>query len=210
MCGRTEIRAFKFNQMQDSSSLAAVLLEADGTRILCKVKAEISKDPLLSSRRNAKVRVSLSGDDTADLQMTNRIENVLSQLIPADALEKIQLGVYFEVLAVDGSLVDFCLNLALYTMMLGNVPVKDTVASCTCILSKDDQLLIDPTSDELKEAKGRVRLIVSSQKEKLVDFEVVGLINGEPDILRQCTVLSMSAAKALANNILQRVITQTE
>ena len=205
MTSRTQIRSFSFANLTDSSSLAAVLFEAEGTKMICKVKAEVTKDPLLSSRRNLKARVSIAGDETANNETVNRLENVLSQLIPADSLEKIQLQILFEVLSLDGNLIDYCTNLAVYTLMQGNVPLRDSVASCTCTVSPDGTLAVDPTAEELLAAKGKVRITVSSQKDKIADFELQGVV-GENEFLKDCLGLAVSGAKAVSSNVVQKVV----
>ena len=209
MTERSQIRAFTLTNLSDASCMSSVLLEAEGVSIICRIKAEVTKDPLLSSRRNLKARVTVSGEENATNEIINRLENVLSQLIPPDSIEKLQLQVGFEILSLDGSLIDYCLNLAIYCLMLGNVPLRDTVASCTCVVSQEGKLIADPTREELSLAKGKVRIAASSQRDKISDFELVGEIS-ENDHLKDSLGLALSGAKAVMNNIIQRIVAREQ
>ena len=127
--------------------------------MICRAYCTVSKDPLLQTRKNAKVKVNIKGRSTEGV--VERAENVLSQLVPLDSMEKMQITVSFEILSCDGCLADYIVNLAVYTMTVGNIVLRDTVTSATCCLTADDRLVLDPTNEDLKESKGHVRVAVS-------------------------------------------------
>ena len=120
-------------------------------------------------------------------------------------MEKMQITVSFEILSCDGCLADYIINLAVYTMTVGNIVLRDTVTSATCCLTADDRLVLDPTNDDLKDSKGHVRVAVSVQKDKIFDFSLKGLIR-EGDDLKDSLGLAISGAKAISSKVLQSLV----
>ena len=202
---KTTLRPFSFKNVEDSRTLSTIYFEAgEGVQILCKVTTDISSDPLISSRRNAKVRVSATGGNT-NPALINRLENIFSGLIPADSLEKMQVQVRFEVLRCDGCIQDYLLNVGQYAMMTASLLLRDNIASATCILTSSSEYILDPTEADLKNSIGQVRLVHSVQREKIADFEVVGLIK-EGEELREALTLAVAAAKTISTKMLELVV----
>lgn len=201
---KTTLRPFSFRAIEDARTLATIYFEAgEGVQILCKVTTEISSDPLISSRRNAKVKVSVTGGAT-NPALINRLENVFSGIIPSETLEKMQVQVRFEVLKCDGLLHDYLINVGQYTMMSANLLLKDNVISASCILTSQGEFILDPTEADLKNSVGQVRLVQSVQRDKICDFEIVGLIR-EGDELREALTLAVAATKTVAKKMLDLV-----
>jgi ribonuclease PH len=202
---KTTLRPFSFRTIEDSRTLGTIYFEAgDNVQMLCKVTTEISSDPLISSRRNAKVKVTVTGGST-NPALINRLENVFSGLIPSDTLEKMQVQVRFEVLKCDGALHDYLINVGQYTMMWSNLLLKDNIMSATCMLTSTGEYILDPTEGDLKNSVGQVRLVHSVQKDKLVDFEIVGLIK-EGEELREALTLCVAATKTMGKKMLELMI----
>lgn len=198
---KTTLRPFSFRTIDDARTLGTIYFEAgEGVQILCKVTTEISSDPLISSRRNAKVKVGVTGGAT-NPALINRLENVFSGIIPSDTLEKMQIHVRFEVLKCDGLLHDYLINVGQYTMMSANLLLKDNVVSATCILTSQGEFILDPTEADLKNSIGQVRLVQSVQRDKICDFEIVGLIR-EGDELREALTLAVAATKTVSRKML--------
>lgn len=200
----TTLRPFSFRTIDDARTLGTIYFEAgEGVQILCKVTTEISSDPLISSRRNAKVKVSVIGG-ASNPALINRLENVFSGIIPSDTLEKMQIHVRFEVLKCDGVLHDYLINVGQYTMMSANLLLKDNVVSATCILTSQGEFILDPSEADLKNSVGQVRLVHSVQRDKICDFEIVGLIR-EGDELREAITLAVAATKTVSKKMLDLV-----
>lgn len=200
----TTLRPFSFRTIDDARTLGTIYFEAgEGVQILCKVTTEISSDPLISSRRNAKVKVSVIGG-ASNPALINRLENVFSGIIPSDTLEKMQIHVRFEVLKCDGLLHDYLINVGQYTMMSANLLLKDNVVSATCILTSQGEFILDPSEADLKNSVGQVRLVHSVQRDKICDFEIVGLIR-EGDELREAITLAVAATKTVSKKMLDLV-----
>ena len=205
---KTSIRSHSFKLLKDTKTLTSIYFESESTKIICKVIVDISKDPLLSIRRNSKAKVSVQRTDGTETNMAvvNKLENVLSYLIPVEAFEKMVVEIRFEVLSIDGHLLDYLINLAHYSLLQARIELKDTIASATCVMLTDGQLVIDPTEEELSKTQAKVHIVYLIQKDKLLDFEIEGQVKEE--FLKQGLSLVLSGCKALSKKILSSLIDQ--
>ena len=205
------IRTFSIKSIPDSATLASIYYESGLTKVLCRVRGEMTKDPLLSTRKNCKVKIDVGGDATASQTITNKAENVLSQLIPPETMEKMQILINYEVISLDSSLPDLLINVGTLALASGEVPMRDTLSSITCITTGDGKLILDPTKEQLATSVGGVRLAMSTQKEKLVDFEFTGGVvdpSNQPERLKDMIGLATSGCKALSDKIIADFVSE--
>ncbi|CAI2193756.1 19449_t:CDS:2, partial [Funneliformis geosporum] len=90
-----------------------------------------------------------------------------------------QIQIVSQVMMDDGSIVAAAINATTIALINAGIPMKDLVAAVSCVVNKDDKILLDPTAQEMENAKSIHTFAFDRTSSTLLFCESLGLFTEE-------------------------------
>lgn len=119
-----------------------------------------------------KPKVGLAGvrEKALERMIRNTCETVLlTSLFPRSSVD-----IIIQEIQDAGSLLACSINAACLAMINSGIPMQCTVASSCCMMGKDEELIADPTKEQLKEAECVLTAAIDSSSRNLITSNMKG------------------------------------
>ncbi|XP_056334430.1 exosome complex component RRP46 [Danio aesculapii] len=105
------------------------------------------------------------------------------------------LTVILQVVHDDGSLLSCCLNAACMALMDAGLPMSRLFCSVTCAISKEGQIITDPTARQEKESRALLTFAIDSNERNVLMSSTTGSFSVQE--LQQCIAISQRASEQI-------------
>nr|XP_054759769.1 exosome complex component RRP46-like [Lytechinus pictus] len=119
-----------------------------------------------------KPKVGMAGvrEKALERMIRNTCETVLlTTLFPRSSVD-----IIIQEIQDAGALLACCINAACLAMINGGIPMKCTVAASCCMMSKDEDLVVDPTKEQAKDADCILTAAIDSSSHNLITSSMHG------------------------------------
>ncbi|XP_016364214.1 exosome complex component RRP46-like [Sinocyclocheilus rhinocerous] len=103
--------------------------------------------------------------------------------------------VILQVIHDDGSLLSCCLNAACMALMDAGLPMSHLFCSVTCAISKEGQIITDPTALQEKESRALLTFAIDSVERNVLMSSTTGSFSVQE--LQQCIAISQKASEQI-------------
>ncbi|XP_050991750.1 exosome complex component RRP46 [Labeo rohita] len=100
-----------------------------------------------------------------------------------------------QVIHDDGSLLSCCLNAACMALMDAGLPMSHLFCGVTCAISKEGQIITDPTARQEKESRALLTFAIDSVERNVLMSSTTGSFSVQE--LQQCIAISQKASEQI-------------
>jgi len=110
----------------------------------------------------------------------NFLNNTMQTVVLASLFPRTEVELIVQVLQDDGSLLSHSINGATLALIDAGIPMTSPVVAVSCILTKEKELMLDPTQEQEKASAAVMVFAYNSSKEIIaewVDVKIVGALD---------------------------------
>jgi len=192
-------------------SITPGLLSRDGsasfsfgkTKVLCSVngpaEVKLRDEKLDKATIDVLVRPLVGAPGTKDKTHEYIIRSTFESVIQSGLHPRTQIQIVSQVMMDDGSIIAAAINATTMALIDAGIPMKDIVAAVSCVINNDDQILLDPTAQEMENVKSVHTFAFNKTSSSLLFCESLGLFTD--DQYFNCYEICKVAAGQIFENI---------
>ncbi|GBC09461.1 hypothetical protein RclHR1_08890006 [Rhizophagus clarus] len=196
-------------------SITTSLLSRDGsasfsfgnTKVICSVngpaEVKLRDEKLDKATIDVVVRPLVGTPGTKDKTHEYILRSTFEGVIQSGLHPRTQIQIVSQVMMDDGSIIAAAINATTMALIDAGIPMKDIVAAISCVISKDDQILLDPTLQEMENVKSFHTFAFNKTSSSLLFCESLGLFTD--DQYFNCYEICNAAASAIFEKMREAV-----
>jgi len=145
------------------------------------------------------VRPLVGAPGTKDKTHEYIIRSTFESVIQSGLHPRTQIQIVSQVMMDDGSIIAAAINATTMALIDAGIPMKDIVAAVSCVINNDDQILLDPTAQEMENVKSVHTFAFNKTSSSLLFCESLGLFTD--DQYFNCYEICKVAAGQIFENI---------
>ncbi|CAB4401319.1 ribosomal protein S5 domain 2-like protein [Rhizophagus irregularis] len=167
------------------------LLSRDGSasfsfgksRVLCTVngpaEVKLRDEKLDKATIDVVVRPLVGAPGTKDKTHEYILRSTFESIVQSGLHPRTQIQIVSQVMVDDGSIIAAAINATTMALIDAGIPMKDIVAAVSCVINKDDQILLDPTLQEMENIKSVHTFAFNKTTSSLLFCESLGLFTDD-------------------------------
>ncbi|GAA5813764.1 hypothetical protein MFLAVUS_007251 [Mucor flavus] len=153
----TQLRAFSASQNILNKADGSSKFEFGSTAVLCSVsgpiEVQIRDEKLDEATVEVVVRPATGTSSTKEKLMEGILRTAFEPIILGGMMPRTLIQIVVQIMKDDGCVLAASVNAITVALLDAGIPMKHMAAAITVMIDKDDELVLDPTTAELENAK---------------------------------------------------------